>query len=104
MGKQGLRELAERNVKKSHYTRDLLLQTSGCRERFTAPFFTEFVVAVPDARGVGQRLKEQHIVAGLVLEEWYPELQDCLLLCVTEMHTRAEIERLAKELRMKSEE
>jgi hypothetical protein len=31
-------------------------------------------------------------------------LKDCLLLCVTEMHTRAEIERLARELRMKSEE
>ncbi len=104
MGKQGLRELAERNVKKSHYARDLLLQISGCRERFTAPFFNEFVVAVPDARGVGQRLKEQHIVAGLVLEEWYPELKDCLLLCVTELHTRVEIERLVKELRMKSEE
>ena len=34
MGKQGLRELAERNARKSHYTRDLLLQTNSCRERF----------------------------------------------------------------------
>ncbi len=104
MGKQGLRELAERNVKKSHHARDLLLQISGYRERFTAPFFNEFVIEVPNARAVWQRLREQNLVAGLVLEEWYPELKDCLLLCVTEMHTRAEIERLAKELRMKSEE
>jgi len=100
MGKQGLRDLAERNVKRSHYARDLLRQTCGYRERFAAPFFNEFVLAVPDARRVWHRLKEQHIVAGLVLEEWYPELQDCLLLCVTEMHTRAEIERLARELKM----
>lgn len=100
MGKQGLRELAERNVKRSHYARDLLRQTSSYRERFVAPFFNEFVFEVPDARRVWQRLKEQNIVAGLMLEEWYPELKDCLLLCVTEMHTRAEIERLARELKM----
>src|SRR5437773_808576 len=44
MGKQGLRELAARNVRKRHYTRDLVLPTGGCRERFAAPFFYEFVV------------------------------------------------------------
>ncbi len=98
MGKQGLRELAERNARKSHYTRDLLLQTHSCRERFAAPFFNEFVVEVPNARAGWRRLKEQNFVAGLVLEDWYPELKDCLLLCVTELHTRAEIERLAGEL------
>jgi hypothetical protein len=37
-------------------------------------------------------------VAGLILEDWYPELKDCLLVCVTEIHTRAEIERLAQGL------
>jgi glycine dehydrogenase subunit 1 len=99
MGKQGLRELAKQNVKKSHYARDLL-QTAGYRQRFAAPFFNEFVLEVPDARGVWQRLKKQHLVAGLVLEEWYGELKDCLLLCVTELHTQAEIERLARELKM----
>jgi glycine dehydrogenase subunit 1 len=100
MGKQGLRELAERNVKRSHYARDLLRQTSGYRECFAAPFFNEFVLAVPDASGVWQRLKARNLVAGLPLGGWYPELQDCLLLCVTEMHTRADIERLARELKM----
>jgi glycine dehydrogenase subunit 1 len=98
MGKQGLRELAERNVKKSHYAHDLLRQHHHCRMRFSSPFFNEFVIEVPQARAVWQRLKEQHLVAGLVLEDWYPELQDCLLLCATETHTRAEIERLAKGL------
>jgi glycine dehydrogenase subunit 1 len=97
LGKQGMRELAERNVKKSHYACDLLLQ-AGCRLHFAAPFFNEFVVEVPNARAVWQRLKEQNFVAGLVLEDWYPELRDCLLLCVTEMHTRSEIERLAREV------
>lgn len=98
LGRQGLRELAERNVRKSHYARDLLLQNSVCRAQFGAPFFNEFVIAVPGARLVWQRLQERNLVAGLVLEQWYPELPDCLLLCVTEMHTRAEIEQLAAAL------
>jgi glycine dehydrogenase subunit 1 len=98
LGKQGLRELAERNVKKSHYARDLLLQASPCRERFAAPFFNEFVVEVPGARERWCRLKEQNLIAGLPLEDWYPELKNCLLLCVTEIHTRTEIERLSQGL------
>jgi glycine dehydrogenase subunit 1 len=98
MGKKGLRELAERNVKKSHFAHDLLCQTAGCRPRFAAPFFNEFVVEIADARVVWRRLQDEGTVAGLVLEDWYPELKDCLLLCVTEMHTRAQIESLANEL------
>lgn len=102
MGKQGLRELAERNVKKCHYTRDLLVRTAGCRAYFSAPFFNEVVIEVQNARVVWKRLRERGIVAGLLLEEWYPELKDCLLLCVTEMHSRADIERLAGEIGTKS--
>jgi len=102
LGKQGLRELAERNVRKSHFARDLLLHTARCRARFAAPFFNELVIEMPNAREVWCRLKEQNLIAGLVLEDWYPELKDCLLFCVTEVHTRAEIEQLARELRMKS--
>jgi glycine dehydrogenase subunit 1 len=101
MGKQGLRELAERNVKKSHYTRDLLLQNSAYRQHFSAPFFNEFVLLVPKARVVWNQLKEQGIIVGLPLEDWYPELKDCLLLCVTETHTRGDIERLVCEIRRK---
>jgi glycine dehydrogenase subunit 1 len=98
LGKQGLRELAERNVKKSHFARDVLLQSRGCRAPFAAPFFNEFVLELDNARAVWGRLKEQGIVAGVLLEEWYPELKNCLLLCVTEVHTRQHIERLAEAL------
>ncbi len=96
MGKNGLCEMARQNVKKSHYARDLLLQTGRCRAHFSAPFFNECVLEVPDAREVWQQLQAENLIAGLLLEDWYPELKDCLLVCVTEMHTRTEIERLAE--------
>jgi glycine dehydrogenase subunit 1 len=102
MGKSGLREMAERNVKKSHYACELLVQDGAARQVFAAPFFNEFVVKVPGGRALWQRLREQSLVAGLVLEDWYPELKDCLLLCVTELHARDDIERLAKEVKNKS--
>ena len=98
LGKQGLRELAERNVKKSHFARELLLQCTELRTPFGAPFFNEFVIEVDNARVVWNTLKKQGIIAGVPLEDWYPELKNCLLLCVTELHTRAQIERLAGEL------
>jgi len=98
MGKKGLRELAERNVKKSHFTHDLLLQQKSCHAQFSAPFFNEFVIEVNNARAVWQSLKAQGILAGVIVEEWYPELKNCLLLCVTELHSRAQIERLAEEI------
>jgi glycine dehydrogenase subunit 1 len=98
MGKHGLRELAERNVKKCHFAHDLLTRTAGCQSYFSAPFFNECVIEVRNARAVWERLKERGIVAGLLLEAWYPELKNCLLLCVTEMHARADIERLAREI------
>ena len=98
LGKQGLRELALRNVKNSHYLADLLQQAAGVQRCFTSPFFNEFVMTVPHARTVWTHLKERGVGAGIVLEDWYPELQDCLLICATELHTREAIERFGQQL------
>jgi glycine dehydrogenase subunit 1 len=98
LGRQGLRRLARQNVTKSHYARDLLTRSGRCQARFSAPFFNEFVLRVANAEAVWQRLKAEELVAGLPLHEWYPELSDCLLVCVTETHPRTAIERLARSL------
>jgi glycine dehydrogenase subunit 1 len=97
MGKQGLRELAERNVKKSHFAYELVTQQAGCRLLFSGPFFNEFVVECDDAQALWKKLKEQGLIAGVPLADWHPELKNCLLLCITELHSREHIERLAEE-------
>src|SRR5262249_32197913 len=43
MGKEGLREVATQSHSKAVYARDRIA-SAGCRPRFTAPFFNEFVV------------------------------------------------------------
>lgn len=95
LGRRGLRQLARQNVTRSHYAQEVLTHHSPCQARFSAPFFNEFVLRVPHAEAVWQRLKAEGLVAGLPLAEWYPELSDCVLVCVTETHPRADIERLA---------
>ena len=95
LGRRGLRQLARQNVTRSHYAQEVLTHHSLCQARFSAPFFNEFVLRVPHAEAVWQRLKAEGLVAGLPLAEWYPELSDCVLVCVTETHPRADIERLA---------
>jgi glycine dehydrogenase subunit 1 len=84
-GKEGLRELAEQNLAKAHYL------STGLKQKFAAPFFNEFVVdcgsRTPDS--INEALLEQKIIGGLPLGRFYPELENCMLLCATEMSKRA---------------
>ncbi|MCC2671739.1 MAG: glycine dehydrogenase (aminomethyl-transferring), partial [Armatimonadetes bacterium] len=67
--------------------------------KFTAPFFHEFVLECPeDASAVAKRLSEQGILAGFPLGDCYPELQNCLLIAVTEKRTKEEVDRFAAAL------
>jgi glycine dehydrogenase subunit 1 len=67
--------------------------------RFDAPFFNEFVIQVPEAEERWRELAQSiGLVAGYPIERWYPELADCLLLCVTEVHTPEQIDALVREL------
>lgn len=97
LGKQGLRRLAEHNLAKAHYAAQQLASVSGAELPFPAPFFNEFVIRTPgDARKVLAALEEEKILGGVALERFYPELQDHLLVCVTETASRQAIDRMAK--------
>lgn len=96
LGKGGLRRLAEVNVGRAHEARDRLIGESGIEPAFSGPFFNEFVLKAPRIAERFERCAQGKIIAGVPLERWYPELRDCLLLCVTEMNDREEIERLVR--------
>ena len=103
VGPQGLAELGRAVVERARYAAGLLGELPGVRApALSAPFFKEFVV---DFGGTGRTvaeinraLREGGIFAGIDLSTQYPELAQSLLVCVTEVHTRADIERLAAEL------
>lgn len=99
MGKQGMRELALQNYHKAHYLKECLKQVHGVEVVFESPFFNEFVVRLTKpVREVQERLLGQGYLFGLALSEHYPEYADCVLLNVTEMRSREDIERVCKDL------
>jgi glycine dehydrogenase subunit 1 len=98
LGKSGMRRLAEVNVARAHRAQARLLSDAGLSEVFSAPFFNEFVVRASNAREILAKCAEKKIVPGIALENSYPELKDCLLVCVTEMNEAEEIDRLVRTL------
>jgi glycine dehydrogenase subunit 1 len=98
LGKHGLRRLAAVNLDRAHNARDRLCSGGRWRPRFSGPFFNEFALAGEDARAALDRAKAAGLLAGLPLGHWYPELDDSILLAVTETHSAAAIERLVAAL------
>ena len=70
------------------------------RLRFDRPFFKEFTLRIPvPVPRLLARAAENGYLAGLPLGRWYPALDDCLSVAVTEKRSRAEIDGLAAVLR-----
>ena len=99
LGRTGFRELAKLNHDKAEYLKSQLA-AAGFHLPFSAPTFNEFVVRAPaDFARTHRRLQADHIVAGLPLAPYDPKLTDHYLFCVTETMTRADMDRLVKEVR-----
>jgi glycine cleavage system P protein (glycine dehydrogenase) subunit 1 len=93
MGKQGLRRVAELCYHKAHYAADRISDLQG----YSLPladrtFFQEFVVRCPrPPDDLNERLLERGIIGGFDVSD---RIENGMLLCVTEMNTRDEIDSL----------
>jgi glycine dehydrogenase subunit 1 len=99
LGPQGLKEIAYQNIQKAAYAAGRIGALDGYECRFSGPRFNEF--AIKTRRPVDQtvaRLLEKHTIGGLPLGRFYPELNDCLLVCVTELNSRDEIDQYVSQL------
>ncbi|GHC77245.1 hypothetical protein GCM10007320_16630 [Pseudorhodoferax aquiterrae] len=102
MGPQGMREVGEQILQKARYAARLIADIPGLRVLFPDGAFKEFVVNF-DATGLGVQhihaaLLAQGIFGGKDLTADFPELGASALFCVTEVHSAADIERLATAL------
>jgi glycine dehydrogenase subunit 1 len=106
LGGAGLRRLAEVNYHRSHFAKKKILSLRAAGKKrgplFQDPlpghFFNEFVVKTPRLDSRIAAARRAGIAAGLPLEPDYPELKDCLLVAVTETHSREDIEELREAL------
>ena len=90
-----MRETAELCLQKANYALDQLTAGGKLSKVFNRPIFKEFVVRVNDGRvqDLLEAAKHQYILPGVPLGKWYPHLNDCLLVAVTEKRTKEEIDR-----------
>jgi glycine dehydrogenase subunit 1 len=100
LGRQGLRRVAELCYHRAHYAAAQIAQLPGYQVLDRGPFFKEFVVKTPrPVVEINAALQNQGIISGYDLSGDYPHLGDAMLLCVTEMNTRADIDALVTALR-----
>jgi len=98
LGKSGLHRLAIANAAAARRAAKQLT-TAGWQQPFGAPYFNEFVVSRKDATQAWKKAVERDVIAGIPLARWYPELEESLLLCVTEVHDDNSLALLAEALR-----
>ncbi|MGB8958875.1 MAG: glycine dehydrogenase, partial [Candidatus Aminicenantales bacterium] len=99
LGKQGMREMAWQNAQKAAYAADRLGAIPGVKRTFTGPVFNEFAVELTKPwPAVDAALRAKGIVGGYGLEADYPGIGNAALVCVTELRTKDEIDRLARTL------
>jgi glycine dehydrogenase subunit 1 len=97
LGRQGLRRVAELCYHRAHYAAAQIARLPGYAVLDRGPFFKEFVVRCPrPAATINAALRERGIVGGYDLSDDYPHLGDSMLLCVTEMNSKAEIDALVE--------
>lgn len=97
-GKHGLRELAYVNLARAHRAARALTAGGRWRMAFGGPFFNEFAVRGAAATAALDAARGNGVLAGVPLGEWYPELDDAVLIAVTEVHDDDALARLAAEL------
>ena len=101
LGKSGFVRVAEHCFSKAHYLRSEVLRLSGYAPGFAdAPFFNEFAIKVRggSAARVIDHLESQGIIGGFDLGRVDAKLSDRVLIAVTEMHQRADLDRLIQAL------
>jgi glycine dehydrogenase subunit 1 len=95
LGPRGLRRAAELCFQKAHYAAEKIAAISGYSVRSGA-FFHEFAVRCPrPVAEINHYLFAEHgIIGGYDLGGDYPELAGHMLVCCTEVNSRADIDNL----------
>ena len=99
LGKAGLRQVANLCYQKAHYAAQQLSQIDGMGLCFSEPFFHEFALCVNHpVEEVNAHLLEHGILGGYDLGQDYPALRDHMLVAVTEMNSKEDIDTFVEVL------
>ncbi|WP_191555944.1 aminomethyl-transferring glycine dehydrogenase subunit GcvPA [Metabacillus idriensis] len=98
LGKKGVKEMALQNIQKANYAKKALA-ASGIDVPFEGAVFNEFVIKLnKPIKEINAKLIQKNIIGGFDLGTVYPELENHMLVAVTELRTKEEIDLFVKEL------
>jgi glycine dehydrogenase subunit 1 len=99
LGRDGLVELGELLLQRTHYAREALVALDGISALHEQPVVREFAVRLDaDVDAVIRRCQEQGVNPGFALGREYDEFADGLLVALTEQRSRKDIDRLVEVL------
>ena len=103
MGPEGMQELGQTILQRSQYAQKKLAEIDGVRMLFKSSHFKEFVVDFSDTgrtvSEINDALRKRSIFGGKDLTSEFPVLKNCALTCVTEVHTKDNIDALIHGIR-----
>jgi len=100
LGGDGLEELSKINFEKGQKLAKMIGSINGFEKRFTGTHFNEFVIKSKiNPNKINKDLLKKGVQGGLILDKCYPELKDCMLFGVSEMHTDKDMEKLVSTLK-----
>jgi glycine dehydrogenase subunit 1 len=95
LGKHGLRKVSELCYHKAHYAARKIAALPGFSLWSHTPFFNEFVVKCPlPVEEINLQLLDEGILGGYDLGQVFPELENHMLVAVTEMNSKEDIDLL----------
>ncbi len=95
LGKHGLQQVSKLCYQKAHYAAQQIDKVAGFKLWSNTPFFHEFVIRCDrPIEEINLHLLEHNILGGYDLGVDYPTLKNHMLIAVTEMNTKNDIEEL----------
>jgi glycine dehydrogenase subunit 1 len=96
LGRQGFQQAGQRCLNAATYVRAGIEKLDGFEVPYSAPVFNELVVRSkgPDASEVLARLAERNLIGGIDLGRFRVDWRKDLLVAVTELHTRDNLDQL----------
>ena len=103
LGPQGFKEIGELIVQQSNYASKKISEIDGIKTCFISTIFKEFLINFDDTGlsvdEINSELRNRKIFGGKDVSKEIPELGQCALYCVTEVHTDEDIDKLVYNLK-----
>jgi glycine dehydrogenase subunit 1 len=100
LGKSGFKQVADLCYQKAHYAAEQIAKLPGFELAFpNTPFFHEFVIKTPKpVNEINLQLEHHWILGGYDLSQDYPEMENQMLIAVTEKISREDIDEFVAAL------